>query len=448
MKITQLHRGPFTLHHVTAAEFKGVSIDSRNIPEGYLFCALKGEHTDGHRFVSQALQNGAVAALVNKEYAVNAAQDESLIIVEDTYQGLVDMARLYAKTLSMPILAITGSAGKTSTRRLISHILRSSMTVAETPKNFNNHIGLPISILQMSGDEDIAVLEMGTSAIGEIRDLCKIAAPDFGMITSIAHAHIGGFGSIDNVQKAKYELLDAVKSTGTLFINQDDPRVANYPRDERKRITYGLENPADIKLTIHNIDKNGCYGLSIDNKIIQLKSSGKGAALNAVAAYAFTLTLGLNEKDIITAIESYEPSAGRGKMEVWKGITLIDDTYNANPFSVKNAIDALHAMKTERNKLMVFGDMLEMGVEAQSSHEAIGVAAAKAGISHLFCYGRDSQYTVTAAKASGLAFAKHFETKKDLAESLLSAIKPGDIVLFKGSRGVAIEDIISTIKDM
>ena len=448
MKTTLLHRGPFTLRNVNAAEFKGISIDSRNIPEAYIFCALKGEHTDGHRFVSKALENGAVAVLVNKEYAAQAAKSESLIIVEDTYQGLVDIASLYIKELSMPILAITGSAGKTSTRRLISHILRTKMTVAETPKNYNNHIGLPISILQMSGNEDIAVLEMGTSAIGEIRDLCKIAAPNFGMITSIAHAHIGGFGSIDNVQKAKYELLDAVKTNGTLFINNDNPRISNYPQDGRKRITYGLENPADIRMNIHDIDKNGCYRLSIDDIKIQLKSSGKGAALNAVAAYAFTLTLGMDSKEIITAIESYEPSTGRGKMEVWNGITLIDDTYNANPFSVKNAIDALHAMNSERNKLMVFGDMLEMGVEAKSSHEAIGTAVTEAGISHLFCYGRDSQFTVSTAKTSGIAFAEHFKTKIELAKSLFSAIKPGDIVLFKGSRGVAIEEIISLIKDM
>ncbi|MCK4530125.1 MAG: UDP-N-acetylmuramoyl-tripeptide--D-alanyl-D-alanine ligase [Candidatus Marinimicrobia bacterium] len=448
MKTTLLHRGPFTLRNVNAAEFKGISIDSRNIPEAHIFCALKGEHTDGHRFVSKALKNGAVAALVNKGYVKYAAVDEALIIVENTYQGLVDMASLYVKELSMPILAITGSVGKTSTRRLISHILRTKMTVAETPKNFNNHIGLPISILQMSGNEDIAVLEMGTSAIGEIRDLCKIVAPDFGMITSIAHAHIGGFGSIDNVQKAKYELFDAVKPEGMLFINNDDPRISNYPQDERKHITYGLENPADIRMNIHDIDKNACYRLSIDNMKIQLKSSGKGAALNAVAAYAFTLTMGMDSKKIISAIESYEPSTGRGKMEVWNGITLIDDTYNANPFSVKNAINALCAMKSERNKVMVLGDMLEMGVEARSSHESIGIAAAEAGISHLFCIGRDSQFTVSTAKKRGLAFAEHFETKIELAESLFFAIKPGDIVLFKGSRGVAVEEVISLIKDM
>ena len=448
MKTTQLHHGPFTLRNVTAEAFTGVSIDSRNIPAGYIFCALKGEHTDGHRFVAKALENGAVAAVVCREYAETAAKDEALIIVEDTYQGLVDMASLYAKELNMPILAITGSAGKTSTRRLISHIFRTKMTVAETPKNFNNHIGLPITILGMSGNEDIAVIEMGTSAIGEIRDLCKIVQPDFGMITSIAHAHIGGMGSIENVQIAKYELLDAVKNSGTLFINNDDPRVSTYPLDERKRISYGLEKAADIKLDIDHIDENGCYILTCGDKTIHLNSSGKGAALNAVAAYAFATSLGMDSKEIISAIETYEAGAGRGKVEVWNNIKLIDDTYNANPFSVKNAIEALATMRTESRKLMVFGDMLEMGSEARSSHETVGKNAVEAGISHLFCYGNDSIYTVEAAYQAGIDYCKHFENKHELVEALASHLKPGDIVLFKGSRGVAIEEVISLLKDM
>jgi len=443
-----LHHGPFTLRNVTAEAFSGVSIDSRHIPAGHIFCALKGEHTDGHRFVTKALTNGAVAALVSKEYAKSADKHEALIIVEDTYQGLVDMASLYAKELKMPILAITGSAGKTSTRRLISHVLGTAMTVAETPKNFNNHIGLPITVLGIKGDEDIAVLEMGTSGIGEIRDLCKIVQPDFGMITSIAHAHIGGMGSIENVQIAKYELLDAVKENGTLFINNDDPRVSSYPLDGRKRISYGLEKDADVKLYIDHIDEKGCYILSHGDKKIHLKSSGKGAALNAVAVYAFATSLGMASQEIIPAIETYEAGAGRGKMEVWKGITLIDDTYKANPFSVKNAIEALKAMRSENEKILVFGDMLEMGSEALSSHIDVGKQVVDAGVSHLFCFGNDSLHTARSAKDAGIAYAEFFKTKERLADALVSAIKPGDIVLFKGSRGVAIEEIISLIKDM
>lgn len=436
------------MRNINFAEFKGVSIDSRDIPEAYIFCALKGEHTDGHRFVKKALKNGALAALVDENYAETADGSEALIIVNDTYRGLIDMATIYASSLTLPILAITGSAGKTSTRSLIAHILRQKMQISETPKNFNNHIGLPISVLQMSEKDNFAILEMGTSSMGEIRDLCKIVKPDYGMITSIAHAHIGGFKSIDNVQKAKYELLDAVDDNGILFINNDDPRIAAYPLDKRRRVTYAIENQADIKFDIIGIDNMGKYTLGVNEEQLQLQSSGRGAAINAVAAYAFATTIGLDESETISAIKSFEPTKGRGKIEKWNGIVLIDDTYNANPFSTNNAIHALKAMDSTGQKHMVFGDMLEMGPEAISSHVEIGHECVKAGITYLYCLGADSINTVETAIKDGIHYAEHFENKMDIAQAVKSHIKPGDIILFKGSRGVAIEKVISLIKDM
>ncbi len=448
MKTNLLHQGPFTLRNVLAERIDGVSIDSRNIPEGYLFCALKGEHADGHSYVSSAIRNGAVAALVSRGYAETAPADEPLIIVEDTYAGLRDMAALYAKTLPMPVFAITGSAGKTSTRRLLAHVLRSRMTVAETAKNYNNHIGVPMTVLQIRGDEDIALIEMGTSGPGEIRDLCSVIPPHYGMITAIAHAHIGGFGSIENVQKAKYELFDALAPDGTLFINADDPRVSAYPQDGRKRISYGLENPADFAFIVAGIDAQGRYKLSYKGDTLQLRSMGKGAALNAVAAYAAARTLGLGQEEIFERIASFMPQAGRGKLEHWGDITLIDDTYNANPLSVKNAIDALVDMDTPGKKIMVFGDMLEMGPEARSSHEMIGEAIADSDISYLFCYGKDSVHTANKAREEGILTVRHFHSKRDLAGVLMTVIRAEDIILFKGSRGMAMEEIISLIKDM
>ena len=448
MKTDILHRGPFTLRNIDISSFNGVSIDSRHIPGGHIFCALKGEHSDGHLYVFAALKNGATAALVNREYALTASPDEPLIIVEDTYKGLRDMAALYAKTFTMPVIAITGSAGKTSTRRLLSHVLRPHMRVAETLKNYNNHIGLPLSILQMTGDEDIAILEMGTASIGEIRDLCGIIQPHYGLITTIANAHMGGFGSIENVQKAKYELFDAVNRSGILFINQNDPRIAAYPQDMHKRVLYALENTADITLKIQSVDAEGCYILSTDGTPIHLQSIGKGAAMNATAVYAIAQTLGLEKDSIISQIETFQATAGRGKIEHWHDITFIDDTYNANPLSVKNAIDALKVMESSGRKIMVFADMLEMGIEAQSSHEDIAYAVADSDISHLLCYGKDSIYTVNKARELAVPSAQHFQNKNEVAKSLLSIIKPGDIVLFKGSRGMAVEDIISLIKDV
>ena len=448
MRTEQLQHGPFTLRNIRFAYFRGVSIDSRRIPEAHIFCALKGEHTDGHRFVEPALKNGAMAALVNREYAAGADPAAPLIVVRDTYEGLKDMARIYAQSLDVPVFAITGSAGKTSTRRLLAAVLRSKMLIAESPGNFNNHIGLPLAVLDIKGDEDIAVLEMGTSGIGEIRELCGIAVPDYGLITAIAHAHIGGLGSIENVQKAKYELFDAVKADGLLFVNLDDPRIAAYPRDARRRVTFSLEKPADFTLPLRSVDKEGRYTLNMEGGDCHLRSAGRGAAYNAAAAYAAARMLGLERDDIIRQIQNFRPSAGRGQVQAWRGITLIDDSYNANPLSVANALDAFKAMRVSGSKILVFGDMLEMGDEARRSHEEVADALADSDIRYLFCLGMDSRYTVRKARQNGRPEAKHYEDKRTLAGDLAAVVKPGDAVLFKASRGVAIEDLISMIKEI
>lgn len=446
MKTTLLHQGPFTLRNIRFEVLRGVSIDSRTIPEDHIFCALKGEHTDGHRFVAAALKNGALAALVNREYAASAAPDEALIICDDTYTGLVEMARIYAKTFTMPVFSLTGSVGKTSTRRMLSHILSATLRIAENPKNFNNHIGLPISILQMRGDEDLAILEMGSSGIGEIRNLCHIIQPQYGLITAIAPAHISGFGSIENIQKAKFELFDAVRDDGILFINADDERVSAYPADTRRRISYGITHPADLRFSVCDIDAAGRYTLSVDGRTFRLQSSGKGAAINACAAYTVAKTLGMDIHMIIRGLISFRPESGRGAIESWNGITLIDDTYNASPLSVKNAISMLSSMQTRGRKIMVFADMLEMGAETRTSHEEIGSIISGSDIDELLCYGSDTRYTVAAAREGKHKNAWHFDNKEKLADHLLSVIKPGDTVLFKGSRGEKVEEIISMIK--
>ncbi len=448
MKTQQLHHGPFTLRNIRFAFFRGVSIDSRNIPETHIFCALKGEHTDGHRFVRDALDNGALAAVVDRDYAEKADPRDPLIIVDDTYQGLKDMAAVYAHSLNVPVFAITGSAGKTSSRRLLAEVLRSEMIIAESPRNFNNHIGLPLAVLQIRGDEDIAILEMGMSALGEIRELCGIIPPDYGLITVIAHAHIGGLGSIGNVQKAKFELFDSVKDDGILFLNLDDPRIAAYPEDRRRRISFSLEKPGDFTLRICSVDENGCYTLNAEGARLRLNAPGRGAASNAAAVYAAARSLGMDRDSIVRQIEHSSPSAGRGRIDSWRGVSIIDDTYNANPLSVKNAVDALQAMQVSGKKIMVFGDMLEMGAESRSSHETVAGQLAVAGVRCLLCYGEASRHTAEKARKLGLDDVKHFSSKQKLAEELAGIVKAGDAVLFKGSRGMAMEDVISIMKGM
>lgn len=449
MKTALLHHGPFRLQNIAFADFPAVSIDSRTLAAGEVFCALQGERFDGHRFVKIAVKAGAAAAIVSEEYAKSADPEEALIIVPDTLKGLQEMARIYAASLSTPVLAITGSAGKTSTRRLMRHVLSASMRVAESPGNFNNHIGLPLAILRVRGDEDIVLLEMGTSHIGEIRDLCRIVIPDHGLITSIGHAHIGGMGSIENVQKAKFELFDAVRPGGTLFINQNDPRIRNYQSGiKHKRIRYGIDCPAHFNAKLSAPDSLGCYGLRIEGNAFRLKTPGPGAAANAIAVYTVARTLGMESSAIIAGIETFEPAVGRGHIECWDGLILIDDSYNANPLSVKNALETLKNIRSEGRKIFVFADMLEMGKESERSHKAVADQAMNAGVNILYTYGRESFFTVTRAMQLGIDYALHCKDKQDLAERLKIMTKAGDVILFKASRGMAVEEVIQIMKGL
>lgn len=449
MKTALLHRSSFQLRNIGFTEFSGVSIDTRTLQKGDVFCALQGSRFDGHRFVDVAFKSGASAAMVNREYAARAGADEALIVVDDTLKGLQDLARLYMKNLRIPVFALTGSAGKTSTRQLLSHVLRASRKIAETPGNFNNHIGLPLTILRIRGDEDLIVLEMGTAHLGEIRNLCEIATPEYGLITSIGHAHIGGFGSIEMVQKAKFELFDSVRKGGTLFINQNDARIRSYPDSVRhKRIRYGMDCFAHFNAKLQSVDDEARYTIKIEDRLIRLKTPGPGAAQNAVAVYAVCRTLGLPVSSIIELTESFRPESGRGRLETWKEITLIDDSYNANPLSVRNALSIMKKIRTSGRKMLVFADMLEMGVESQRSHKAVAEQALDAGIRYLFCYGKESFNTIMRAIELQMPYAKHFENKRELAESLISIARPGDVILFKASRGMAVEEIIQIIKDL
>jgi UDP-N-acetylmuramoyl-tripeptide--D-alanyl-D-alanine ligase len=447
MKTALLHQGHFRLQNIRVSELPSVSIDTRTLKQGELFCALKGERFDGHRFIKTAFEKGALAAIVDEEYAKAADPSESLIIVPDTLKGLQEMASIHAGHIKMPVLAITGSAGKTSTRRLLRHVLSATMKVAESPGNFNNHIGLPLTVLRIRGDEDIAVLEMGTSHPGEIRDLCGIIRPDYGLITSIGHAHMSGMGSIENVQKAKFELFDAVPSQGTLFINQNDPRIRNYSGKKRHRIIrYGIDCPAHFSAKLLKPNSLGCYSLGIENQTIRLRTPGPGAVRNALAAYTVARTLNMDRKLVAKMIEEYQPEPGRGYMEDWQGILLIDDSYNANPLSMKNALETLKHIRNEGRKILVFADMLEMGDESPRSHAAVAELAMDAGVEALFCYGQESLHTLSRSMQLGMDFAEHFSSKQELGKFLRINAKPGDVILFKASRGMAIEEVIQIMK--
>lgn len=439
----------FTLHRITAEAFTRISIDTREINQGDLFCALKGERTDGHKFVGEAIEKGAVAALVSEKAVQKnpSLKEYPLIICSDSFRGLQNLARSYASHLKTGIIAITGSAGKTSTRQLIAHVLSDTYRVSQSRRNFNNEIGLPVSILDIRPDAEFAVLEMGAGHLGDITSLCRIIQPDYALITSISEAHIEGFGSLKNVQKGKFELFDNTKEDGTLFMNLDDSLIAEYPETAKPCITYSMKRNAAIMLTIFDIDSLGRYILDFNGTHIYLRSLGFGAAQNALAACAVAQTLNVPANQIKRKLEEFEPPAGRGNVINQDGITLVNDTYNANPLSVSLAIKTLNEMKPRGKRIFVLGDMLEMGDLSRLSHENIGAQIASSRIDYLFCYGPETLQTVKMARMLDMANAIHFDTLESLTNTIKTLQKEGDIIYVKGSRGMAMERVVNYLTE-
>ncbi|MDD5583391.1 MAG: UDP-N-acetylmuramoyl-tripeptide--D-alanyl-D-alanine ligase, partial [Candidatus Marinimicrobia bacterium] len=419
----------------------------REIIPGDLFCALKGTKTDGYKFVPEAMAKGAVAALIS-EHAVRknpSLKNYPLILCSDPFEGLQNLAQLYASHLKTKIIAVTGSAGKTSTRKLIAHVLSAKYRISQNRKNFNNEIGFPVSVLDISPETDYAVLEMGATHLGDISKLCQIVAPDYSLITSIAEVHIEGFRSLKNVQKGKFELFDHTKKNGTLFINLDDPLIAEYQTPSKRCITYSMKRNATVNIKIYDIDALARYILNFNDIHIYLRSLGLGAAQNALAVCAVAQTLDVPLELIKEKLEEFEPPKGRGNLLFKDGITVIDDTYNANPLSVSMAIQTLNEMKPHGKRIFVLGDMLEMGDLSRLSHENIGAKIVSSKIDYLFCYGQETYHTVKMARMLDMANAIHFETLDSLISTLKTLLQKGDIVYVKGSRAMAMEQVVHSL---
>lgn len=449
MKISSLIHTNVRYQNCSETELSPVQIDSRNIKNGDIFCALPGERCDGHKFVEKAIETGASAAIVSKNTADTHPEWHSLplIICDSPLDFLQELAHQYTLTLPARMIGITGSSGKTSTRQLITTVISQTFNTVQSLKNFNNHIGFPLSLLEWKSDHQLAVMEMGASAVGEISALCKLHAPDFSIITSIAPAHLAGFGSIENIQQTKFELFDHTQAGGILFINNNDERIRQYSGNQAQRVTFGIDTEADFSFSVENIDEFSRYILRWDSHLIHLRSMGKGQAMNAAAAIAVAKVLGLNDTQIIDAIEAFLPASDRGRLQTIHERFFIDDSYNANPQSVTNALDLLGNIRTSGKKFFIFGDMLELGDSEQVYHQMIGQAIAQRSIDYLFSFGHRSEWTVKEARRSGMTNALHFNDKATIVATLSTASKPGDIIYVKGSRSMAMETIIQSFKE-
>lgn len=429
----------------------GVSIDSRSIKSGEMFIALKGESFDGHDFIDKAIEKGA--ALVMAQRRLEGCSIP-YILVKDTLKALQDIARYYRSKFNIPFVAITGSSGKTTTKDMIASVLSQKFKVLKTEGNFNNAIGLPLTLLKLQYSHEIAVLEMGMSSLGEISLLSDIVRQNIGVISNVGITHIEKLGSRDNILQAKLELFSYFDKNSVAVINGDNDMLRDYHSERYRVIKYGLRESNDI--FAYAIEEKGEKGInfSVDLEGVQsdftVMLPGIHNVYNALSAIAVARLFGMEAGDIREGLKNFKPSKMR--MEVINlnsGVKLISDVYNANPESMIAAIDVLHAMRTSGRSICILGDMLELGVLSSEEHYKIGMYAASSGVDVLAAAGSFSGDVIRGGLTSGMnrnsAFA--FSDIKEAAVSLGEMVKSGDTVLIKGSRGMKMEYIVDYLRE-
>jgi UDP-N-acetylmuramoyl-tripeptide--D-alanyl-D-alanine ligase len=435
-------------------------IDSRKIVGGEIFFALKGERTDGHNFVEEALQRGAALAVVSEAWYKDNKEKffDKLLVVPEVLSALQALARLYRRKFTVPIVAIGGGSGKTTTKEMIAAVLRTSYNTLATEGNLNNHIGLPLTLFGLREATEIAVLEMGMNHKGEMLELCEIAEPTHGLITNIGKAHIEFFGTLEAIAEAEGELFEWLgKSGGTAFVNADDAWVMQVADKVMQKMLYGIVTPAhpnrrevlDLYAEEIGLDERGrpTFKLATQEaeEVLKLRMSGRHNITNALAAAAVGLNFGISLAQVKAALENFEINPALKRMAVYEqqGVIIINDTYNANPESMRCGLQTLKSMKHSGKKIAVLGDMLELGALSESEHALLGEFISQLELDVLFVYGEAMKATLNAARVPA---KQHFESKAQLAESLKGLLQPGDAVLFKGSRAMKMEEVIEMMQ--
>ncbi len=435
----------------------GISIDSRSIKKNQIFIAIKGENFDGHDYVSEAFEKGAVAAIVQRDPGRLSATHNcgAIIMVKSTEEALLDMASRWRNSFpNLKLAAITGSNGKTTTKNMTHSILSVAGNVLSTYGNLNNHIGVPLNLLKLEPKHDFCVLEMGMNSFGEIRTLAQTASPQVGAITNIARAHLEKMEDLDGVAKAKGELVEDFCEQNTFCVNADDPRVVKIAEKTHcKKISYGIDSQQAF-IRAEDINPQAMesieFTLSIGQKSSRTRIKGIGThnVLNALCASALGYSLGLEMNQILAGLEKYTPSAMRLEvMSTRFGFNIINDCYNANPDSMSAALSEIVAHKQDDAKtVVVLGDMLELGESAEKEHEMIGESVSRLGIDMLIALGEYSGTLVAGAKKNpGKTVCRVAHSPEDAATLILDFCDSGDIVLVKGSRGMEMERVIQKI---
>ena len=435
-----------------------VVIDSRLIKPGDLFWALRGEHHDGHDFLVEARQRGASAAIVRFDRLAQAQEvwqsgsepgpAPPLIVVEDTLTALAEFAHWHRPQQEALVIGVTGSFGKTTTREMIHAVLSASHPGIRSLKNFNNHIGLPLSLLELDHTHDFAVFEMGASAVGEIALLAEIAQPDIGVITGIGLAHVAGFGSTEGIIRGTGELLEALPLSGFAVLPGDDPVTRAMASRARCPVLFVGESEVNHVRATNVRLANQRLTFEVEHIEYTVPVSGRHFLTAALTALAIANEIGLSPTNIAQGFANFQAVPGRCQVHHIGPWTVIDDTYNANPASMRAACETLRDWQGVNKRLLITGDMLELGTHAESAHIELGRAAAEAGVDGLLVVGEQAEMVIHGALAGGLRHSRLAQC--DDLETLLTVLdcvlEPGDVVLVKGSRGMRMERVVEWLR--
>lgn len=428
----------------------GVSIDSRTIRRNELFVALRGENFDGHDFINQAVAEGAGGVIVDQDPQEDLGIP--VILVPDTLKALGDLACYHRLRFSIPVIGVTGSNGKTTTKELIASVLGQKMNVVKTEKNFNNEIGLPLTLLKIDSSTEAVVVEMGMRGRGQIEYLANFARPNLGVVTNVGITHLELLGTKEAIFETKAELIQSLPSDGIAVLNGDDPlvaKMAGYFSGKSFFYSFGGHNAVpgiEPALWVkERFSRESGEEVLVENVWGEFRFTlplvGRHNIANALAASIIGLLLDLSPQEIAEGLQRVSMMDNRLRRLEVDGITILDDTYNASPASVQAALEVLHKLKNPGRKIAVLGDMLELGKITLQAHQQIGELVAANDCAALFAYGPATKETVRIAKGKGI-FAQHFTDKEELWESLRNFQKSGDAVLVKGSRGMKMEEIV------
>jgi len=415
----------------------GYSVDSRTIQPGDLFFALSGPNHSGNDFVEEVLGKGAVAAVATRPFP------GQVIVVPDALKALQQLAAWARQAWGGDVVGVTGSAGKTSTKDITASLLGTKLQVGKTEGNFNNHVGVPLSILRLPDGVEVAVIELGMNHEGEIRELSKIARPKIGVVTTVGYAHMEYFDSIEEVAAAKHELIEALPANGTAVLNADDPLVRAFSFSG-KTVTYGVDNQADIRAVDVELEAAGAR-FRVDDVRFQTALLGRHGIRNILAGIAVAGLYGILPAELKEAVAALRPGKMRGERLTYRGVLILNDCYNSNPEAVRSMIGVLRDTPGRR-KIAVLGEMLELGRWSESLHADVGRHVVQSGIPVLVGIRGAARHMVDSAAKAGLAVdaAYFFDDAATAGQHLRRIAREGDVILFKGSRGTHVEQALES----